>query len=83
MIQDEINKVIMEISKTKEEVYKKALNHFRIEIEQIPDRVKVYYAENSIEQVFIDDKMVLTFSPLEVGLGGKISMNYKEHYLTI
>jgi hypothetical protein len=77
---DEITKAVEALGNAKREVFQNALNHFGVPDSEKEDRVKVYY-NFGLEQVFIDQHLVLTFSPLSLDLDGKVKMDFQEHYL--
>lgn len=61
---DTITQLVTEISNQRRALFQEALAYFYISEEEITTRVKVYYTEKSMEEVFMDDQLVLTFSPL-------------------
>lgn len=76
---DEITKAVQAIGDYKREIFQRAMAHFNVPKEESEDRVSVYYL-NSIEQVYIDHVLALTFSPVYIGLDGKVKMDIQEHY---
>jgi hypothetical protein len=75
-----VQRSVEDLSKEKQKIFNNTLNHFQVNTEEIPDRVKLLYIDDGQEQLWIDDKLVITFSPLSVDLDGMIKMDYIEHY---
>lgn len=77
---DEMTKTMQALGDKKREVFQQALKYFNVPKEESQIRVKIYYSPNSIEKVYIDDVLALTFSPVRIGLDGKVQMDIQENY---
>jgi hypothetical protein len=81
LLHEAMNQALQEIQEKREAIIHKAIDHFQVNTEDIPDRVRWFQLGSGVDSVEIDGVRVLTFMPLRVDENKNPVFDYREHYL--
>lgn len=78
-----IEKAAFSFIDKREELIEEALMHHQVQLEDVPARARMHMGFGGREELYIDDKLVITFYPYVSslnGTSGTVQMPYKLHY---